>query len=106
MLNRRAADAVARSITGWDRAAGPLYASLADALATALAASRIAAHLPSERALALALHVSRGTVADAYDVLRQRGLIDRQRGSGSVATQRAHAVCPDPIACVRAFFAG
>ena len=89
----------------WD-ASGALYTSLADALAAALRTGRLAPHLPSERALADALHVSRGTVAKAYELLRERGLIEREIGSGTVASlRRPHETCTDPLECVRAFFA-
>lgn len=83
----------------------PLHLALAEALASAIDARRVATHLPSERSLASALHVSRGTVASAYETLRERGVLERERGSGTVAVARKHDVCPDPIACVREFFA-
>lgn len=66
---------------------------------------RVPTRLPSERSLASALHVSRGTVASAYEILPERGILERDRGSGSVARPRAHEVSSDPIACVREFFA-
>jgi DNA-binding GntR family transcriptional regulator len=106
MLSDETATTVAGAIARWEASDAPLYVALADALASALRSSTIPTHLPSERALARALHVSRGTVADAYDVLRSRGVVERQRGSGSVAVRRAHEICDDPLACVRAFFAG
>ncbi len=100
------ARAVAETLRGWDQGSAPLYVALADAVASALATRRIAPHLPSERALASALHVSRGTVAASYEILRDRGLLERQRGSGSVAAaSRAHETCTDPLECVRSFFA-
>ena len=104
MLASDNAASVAKAITGWDQRSGPLYLTLADAIAEALSSGRIPAHLPSERALAGALHVGRGTVAAAYELLREREVLDRQRGSGTVGTRRAHAVCADPLACVQAFF--
>jgi DNA-binding GntR family transcriptional regulator len=100
------ADVVAGVLDGWDRPSASLYIALAEALATAIAGRRIGSHLPSERALAAALHVSRGTVAKAYEVLRERGLLERVRGSGTIAAAiRTHTVCEDPLACLRAFFA-
>lgn len=105
VLTEDAAAQVAGAIAGWERSGVSLHVALANALASALRDSRIPAHLPSERSLARALHVSRGTVAEAYEVLRSRGAIERQRGSGSVAIRKAHEVCDDPIACVRSFFA-
>lgn len=105
MLTADRARALADALGNWPRPGAPLYVSLADALFAALGARRVAPHLPSERALASALHVSRGTVANAYDLLRARGVIERQRGSGTIGTPRAHAICADPLACVREFFA-
>ena len=106
MLARGRARAVVDALGAWADTSRPLYVALADALAAAVRARRIPLHLPSERALAAALHVSRGTVANAYEVLRERSLLERERGSGSVAhAPRAHEVCNDPLGCVRAFFA-
>ncbi len=100
------AEGAASALAGWERSDIPLYVALANAIAAALAERRIPAHLPSERALAHALHVGRGTVTNAYDLLRDRGILERERGSATVATpRRAHSVCADPLACVREFFA-
>jgi DNA-binding GntR family transcriptional regulator len=104
VIVRDHAEAVARVIAGWDASAAPLYRALANALAEAVRLGRVARHLPSERALAEALNVSRGTVAAAYEILRERDMLDRQRGSGSVARMhRPTETCDDPIACVQAF---
>jgi DNA-binding GntR family transcriptional regulator len=105
MLATDRARDVADALGDWETPGDVLYLALADALDGALNARRIAPHLPSERVLARALNVSRGTVANAYEVLRERGLIERQRGSGTMGRPRAHEICPDPIACVREFFA-
>ncbi|MEK4426469.1 MocR-like pyridoxine biosynthesis transcription factor PdxR [Solibacillus sp. FSL K6-1523] len=43
--------------------------------------------LPSERALANALHVNRSTVVNAYDELQSMGLIERNRGSGTTISK-------------------
>ena len=97
---------MATALEGWTGRPGALYVQLADAIGEALATRRIAAHLPSERAMAEALRVSRGTVANAYELLRERGLLTRERGSGTIgAPSRAHDICADPLECVRGFFA-
>lgn len=65
---------------------GRLPERLADALEAALLDGRIpfAAGLPSERALALSLGVSRATVAEAYALLRERGWLRTRRGARAV----------------------
>lgn len=106
MLITDRARAVADALGDWTGHSRPLYAALADALAAALRTRRVPTHLPSERALAAVLHVSRGTVASAYELLRERDLLQREQGSGSVARpSRAHEICADPLECVRLFFA-
>jgi len=47
--------------------------------------------LPSERALALALHVSRPTVTDAFDELRSAGALRSRQGSGTWVAERGPA---------------
>jgi DNA-binding transcriptional MocR family regulator len=73
----------------WASRDGPLYRRLAGALAGAVAAGDLGAGdvLPSERALAAALAVSRATVVAAYDLLRADGMVDSRRGSGSQITR-------------------
>jgi len=73
--------------SGWRR-----HRETADALADALRAlavdGRVAARtrIPSERALAPALGVGRGTVTRAYDRLREEGYLVSARGAGSWLT--------------------
>jgi DNA-binding transcriptional MocR family regulator len=69
----------------WSRGRGPLYTGLADALRAATARGDVppGTRLPAERALAVALSVSRGTVVAAYDLLRSDGLLDSRQGSGT-----------------------
>ena len=73
--------------SGWRR-----HRETADALADALRAlavdGRLAARtrVPSERALAPALGVGRGTVTRAYDRLREEGYLVSARGAGSWLT--------------------
>lgn len=64
---------------------GPLHRRLSDGLQQLIHLGELPADalLPSERALAEALHVSRTTVVSAYQALRQAGLIERRQGSGT-----------------------
>ncbi|WP_326692149.1 PLP-dependent aminotransferase family protein [Streptomyces sp. NBC_01795] len=63
----------------------PAYRSLADGLRLLVLEGRIpvATRLPAERELAAALHVSRTTVAAAFEALRADGFLESRRGSGS-----------------------
>ena len=65
---------------------GVTYRELARRIRDALLDGRLAVHtqLPSERALADALQLSRTTVTAAYALLRQEGWVASRRGSGSV----------------------
>jgi DNA-binding transcriptional MocR family regulator len=69
---------------GWRRP-GASASALADALRGLVVDGRLAARtrVPSERALAPQLGVSRGTVSRAYDALRADGYLVSARGSGS-----------------------
>lgn len=79
-----AADILA-AIGRWSDGPGPLYERLADALEALLAAGAlgVGARLPSERALADAAPVSRGTAVAAYGLLVERGWVQRTRGRGT-----------------------
>ncbi|MBC9718515.1 PLP-dependent aminotransferase family protein [Streptomyces sp. TRM66268-LWL] len=63
----------------------PAYRALADGVRTLVLEGRVpvAARLPAERELALALNVSRTTVAAAYEALRTEGFLESRRGAGS-----------------------
>jgi DNA-binding transcriptional MocR family regulator len=69
---------------GWRRPGAGAHA-LADALRALVVDGRVAVRtrVPSERALALDLGVSRGTVSRAYDRLRDEGYLVSARGAGS-----------------------
>jgi len=64
---------------------GPVYAALGDGITALVLDGRIAieTRLPSERELAVALHVSRATITAAYDDLRAAGFLVSRTGSGS-----------------------
>ncbi|HJQ43148.1 MAG TPA: PLP-dependent aminotransferase family protein [Jatrophihabitantaceae bacterium] len=67
---------------------GPVYAALSDSVTALVLDGRIATEtrLPSERELAVALHVSRATVTAAYDELREQRFLTSRTGSGSFVT--------------------
>lgn len=69
----------------WSRGKGPLYQRLAGSLRDAIRRGDVSGpgRLPSERQLARSLHVSRTTVIAAYGVLRDEGLLESTRGSGT-----------------------
>jgi DNA-binding transcriptional MocR family regulator len=80
-----AVDAVVAAIGPWAQGRGPLFRQLARAIASAVERGALAddLRLPSERALAAALAIGRGTAVAAYDALVEDGLIERRRGSGT-----------------------
>jgi DNA-binding transcriptional MocR family regulator len=86
-------ETVRSALDGWQRGDGPLYRRLADALRAAVADGSLPAgdRLPTERALAASLAVSRSTVVAAYDVLRDEGWIERRQGSGTTVRRRGPA---------------
>ncbi|OON71402.1 SCO1417 family MocR-like transcription factor [Streptomyces tsukubensis] len=63
----------------------PAYRALADGIRLLVLEGRVpvAARLPAERELALALSVSRTTVAASYEALRTEGFLESRRGAGS-----------------------
>ncbi|HEV7751131.1 MAG TPA: PLP-dependent aminotransferase family protein [Baekduia sp.] len=82
---------------GWRRPGASAHA-LADALRGLVVDGRLAVRtrVPSERALAPALGVSRGTVSRAYDRLRADGYLVSARGAGSWLTLPDGAGPGDP----------
>jgi DNA-binding transcriptional MocR family regulator len=83
----------------WRRPGGSANA-LADALRSLVVDGRLAARtrIPSERALAPELGISRGTVSRAYDRLRADGFLVSARGSGSWLTLPEGETAPPPSA--------
>jgi DNA-binding transcriptional MocR family regulator len=86
-------------IEGWANGRGPLYRQLADSLARAIKRGHLpkGARLPSERQLARALSVSRTTVVTAYQVLRDAGLLESRRGSGTRVAVAISVGPPIPV---------
>ncbi|MET0899384.1 MAG: PLP-dependent aminotransferase family protein [Mycobacterium sp.] len=81
-------DLLARELGNWRTAnqAGPAYQGLADAVRLLIVDGRVpvGARLPSERALAEALRVSRTTVTAAYTQLGEDGYLQARRGARSI----------------------
>ena len=80
-------DLLARELGNWRTSSrsGPAYHGLADAIRLLIVDGRlpVGAQLPSERALAEVLHVSRTTVTAAYSQLRDDGYLNARRGARS-----------------------
>ncbi len=80
-------DLMARELGNWRTSSrsGPAYHGLADAVRLLIVDGRIpvGARLPSERAMADALRVSRTTVTAAYAQLRDDGYLNARRGARS-----------------------
>jgi DNA-binding transcriptional MocR family regulator len=80
-------DLLARALGNWRTSSrsGPAYQGLADGIRMLIIDGRlpVGARLPSERALADALRVSRTTVTAAYTQLREDGFLNARRGARS-----------------------
>ena len=80
-------DLLARELGNWRTSSrsGPAYYGLADAIRLLIVDGRIpvGARLPSERAMADTLRVSRTTVTAAYAQLREDGYLNARRGARS-----------------------
>lgn len=77
--------ALAARLGRWADSDGSLTASLAAALRALVSSGELRPgdRLPSERALAAAVAVSRGTVVAAYAALADSGVLERRQGSGT-----------------------
>src|SRR5215217_4675901 len=85
---------VVRQLGVWSSGKGPLQQKLARALMEVVRHGGIAPglRLPSERALAAALKISRTTVVAAYDALRELGWVESRSGSGTRVSLRSAGV--------------
>ncbi len=95
-------DLLTRELGNWRTSSrsGPAYYGLADAIRLLIVDGRIpvGARLPSERAMADTLRVSRTTVTAAYAQLREDGYLNARRGARSTT---ALPVAPAPAARVQ-----
>ena len=80
--DRVGAPLMTRLLSGWDSCDGPLHRCLANAVRRVIVSGALpqGAILPSQRALAQALAVSRTTVAVAYDELCTEGWLATRQG--------------------------
>lgn len=82
-----------------ERSATPIFEQIANAFETAILEGRIQPEesLPSSRELARSLFLARGTVVRAYDILRERGLLESVKGKHLTvaASQPAFIVSPE-----------
>ncbi|MFC4587487.1 aminotransferase-like domain-containing protein [Sphaerisporangium corydalis] len=76
---------VIASFGTWATGTGPIYRRLADGIRKAIEGGSLppGQRIPSERQLATVLRVSRTTVVAAYEALRDAGLVESRRGSGT-----------------------
>jgi DNA-binding transcriptional MocR family regulator len=90
----------------WPAADGPLYRLLATRIARLADTGELPAglRLPAERDLAVALSVSRNTVAAAYQVLRDEGMAESRQGAGTRIVP--HRTTPAAVHRANGFFAG
>src|SRR6478736_6249041 len=108
-------DLLARELGNWRTSSrsGPAYLGLADAIRMLIVDGRlpVGARLPSERALADTLRVSRTTVTAAYTQLREDGYLNARRGARSttalpIATGTANrSVAPATVSLAEATLA-
>lgn len=93
------ATALTRLLDGWETTGGR-QGGLAERLRTLLGDGRLTpgVRVPSERELAAALGVGRGTVAAAYERLRESGHLQRRRGSGTWTSLPADTRGATPVA--------
>ena len=86
-------DRLANLLGPWTSGTGPRSRRLGERLATLVEQGVLAegTRLPTERALAAHLGVSRTTVAAAYDLLHDRGLAESRQGSGTEVRRPAGA---------------
>ena len=94
-------DLLARELGNWRTASqsGPAYQGLSDAIRLLIVDGRVpvGARLPSERALAEILRVSRTTVTAAYTQLGEDGYLNARRGARSTTALPVSPVTPARI---------
>lgn len=84
-----------RLLEGWAAGRGALHRQLSEALRVLVRTGRLptGTRLPSERTLAVMLHLSRTTVSAAFDQLREEGVFASIRGDGTyVSAAGRHTV--------------
>ena len=98
-------DLLARELGNWRTSShsGPAYQGLADGIRMLIVDGRlpVGAQLPSERALADTLRVSRTTVTAAYTELREDGYLNARRGARSTTALPVAPGTPPPATAAR-----
>ena len=91
---RTTAEQLADVLDHWQTGTGPLYQQLADAIVSLAEAGSLdhGARMPSERALADHLHLSRNTVTAAYVQLRDQGWLEVRPGAAPTLGSRSRGV--------------
>ncbi|WP_159448737.1 PLP-dependent aminotransferase family protein [Demequina sp. NBRC 110053] len=91
---RTTADQLRDVLDHWQSGTGPLYSQLADAIVSLAEAGSLdhGTKLPSERALAEALHLSRNTVTAAYQRLRDDEWLEVRPGAAPTLGARARGL--------------
>lgn len=91
---RTTADQLRDVLDHWQSGTGPLYQQLADAIVSLAEAGSLehGTRLPSERALATSLHLSRNTVTAAYQRLRDDEWLDVRPGAAPRLGSRARGL--------------
>mgnify|MGYP000017657611 FL=1 len=91
---RTTADQLRDVLDHWQSGTGPLYSQLADAIVSLAEAGSLdhGTRLPSERALAEALHLSRNTVTAAYQRLRDDEWLEVRPGAAPTLGARARGL--------------
>ncbi|WP_296667602.1 PLP-dependent aminotransferase family protein [Demequina sp.] len=91
---RTTADQLSGVLDHWKSGTGPLYHQLSDAIVSLAEAGSLehGSRLPSERALAARLHLSRNTVTAAYQRLRDQGWLEASPGSAPRLGTRSRGV--------------
>jgi DNA-binding transcriptional MocR family regulator len=100
-MDRITTDQLQRMLVGTGTPTGPLYRRLSESLAELIDRGELppGAVLPPERALAVALTMSRTTVVAAYQELQDSGRLERRRGSGTrVLAKARHTVSSSELA--------
>jgi DNA-binding transcriptional MocR family regulator len=102
--SRIRAAALADLLGHWPAADGPLYRLLASRIARLADTGELSPglRLPAERELAVALSVSRNTVAAAYQLLRDEGMADSRQGAGTRIVP--HRTTPAAVHRANGFF--
>jgi DNA-binding transcriptional MocR family regulator len=100
------ARALADLLGHWPAGDGALYRLLALRIARLADTGELSPvlRLPAERELAVALSVSRNTVAAAYQLLRDEGMAESRQGAGT--TIGPHRTTPGAVHRANGFFAG